>query len=213
MIDLSYYNFENINFSLKIYENTFDFKNIKLRSNKINFFSGNEKDLISRLYNTAKNFNADAIVRITSDCPLVDPIIVDKLVNEFKKTDFQYDIITNCATHTFPHGLDVEVYSFNILEKMYKQINDVELREWFPIYVQKNSNDFKILEIKNESDLSYHRWTLDYPEDYEAMICIVKEMKARKIFGHVSEIITILKESPDIKKLNDQYYFGLGWKQ
>jgi spore coat polysaccharide biosynthesis protein SpsF len=175
------------------------------KRNKINFFSGNEKDLISRLYNTAKNFNADAIVRITSDCPLVDPIIVDKLVNEFKKTDFQYDIITNCATHTFPHGLDVEVYSFNILEKMYKQINDVELREWFPIYVQKNSNDFKILEIKNESDLSYHRWTLDYPEDYDLLKNIFNKLYQDGDIFFMNDILELFKNYPSLININSKY--------
>ena len=175
------------------------------KKNQIKFFVGSEKDLISRLYNTAKTFHADAIVRITSDCPLVDPEIVDKLVKEFKKKDFQYDIITNCATHTFPHGLDVEIYSFKIIEKMFKQIDDVELREWFPIFVQKNPADFKILEIKNESDLSYYRWTLDYPEDYDLLKNIFEKLYDDENIFLMNNVLELFKNNPKLINMNSKY--------
>ncbi len=175
------------------------------KENKINYFVGSEKNLIDRIYNTAKFFNADAIVRITSDCPLVDPEIVDRLILEFKKINSQYDLVTNCITHTFPHGLDVEIYSVGALEKMFNEIQDIEFREWFPLYIQKNSDKFKILEIKNNQNLSYHRWTLDYPEDYKLLKEIFERLYKKNNIFLMNDVLQLFKKHPNLTKINSKY--------
>jgi spore coat polysaccharide biosynthesis protein SpsF len=178
-------------------------------------FRGSENDVLARYYKCAKFYKLDVVIRLTADCPLVDPIIIDKVANLFLIKNVDYCANTAPASsNMWPDGSDVEIFSFSALERAHQDANNPEDREHVTFYFWKyKSNAFRTAQLLNNENWSEFRFTIDYPEDYEAMICIVKEMKARKIFGHVSEIITILKESPDIKKLNDQYYFGLGWKQ
>lgn len=122
--------------------------------NNIPFYSGSETEMIDRIYQTAKKFHANAIVRITADCPLIDPKIVDRLILEFRNKNSEIDIVTNNKIQSFPQGLDAEIYSFEILEKMWKEIKEPEFREWFPLYIDKNPTLFRILNIKNSLDLS-----------------------------------------------------------
>lgn len=171
---------------------------------KIPYYSGSEKDLIDRLYQTAIKFQASAIVRVTADCPLVDPIIVDKLVQTYVKNQ-EYDIVTNCKIRTFPHGLDVELYSFNSLEKMWKEIKQPEIREWFPFFVEKNSSLFKVFNIQNDQNLSHMRWTVDYPEDYELIKIIYQSLfKQNEVFT-TKDVLALLEKNPKLSEINSKY--------
>ncbi len=174
-------------------------------TNNIPLFVGSEIDLIDRLYKTALEYDADAIVRITGDCPLVDPKIVDTFVRKFLEKNQQFDIITNLEKRTFPHGLDVEVISTKTLKKLWNEIKEPELREWFPFFIQKNPNMFKILNIKNNDDYSKLRWTLDYLEDYEFLKQIYTNLfHTRQIF-HMQDILDLLKKYPKLKEINSNY--------
>lgn len=166
-------------------------------------FVGNENDLIDRLYKTALNFEASAIVRITADCPVVDPIIVDQLISKFLSNEEEYDIITNCKIPTFPHGLDIEVYSTNILKKLWNEIPKLELREWLPIYIKKHPKDFRVLNISNETNLSHLRLTLDYKEDFDLIEKIYENMTSN-IF-YLEDMIKLFEEKPEILKINAKY--------
>lgn len=173
--------------------------------NNIPLFIGSEIDLIDRLYKTAINHNAEAIVRITADCPLVDPKIVDTLVTKFLEKNQQFDIITNCEKRTFPHGLDIEVISTKTLKKLWEEIKEPQLREWFPFFIQKNHDMFKIFNMENNDDLSKLRWTLDYPEDYEFLKQIYKNLfHSQKIF-YMQNILNLLKKYPKLKEINSKY--------
>ena len=125
-----------------------------LTDNNIPHFFGNETDLIDRLYQTAKHFNADIIVRVTGDCPLTDPKIMDNLISTFIDSPEKYDVVVNNQEYTFPHGLDVEVYSFQILERLWNEIKNPEFREWFTLYLKKNNSNFNILNVRNLKNLS-----------------------------------------------------------
>jgi len=173
--------------------------------NKIPIYSGREDDLIDRLYKTAVTFRASAIVRITADCPLVDPQIVDKLVSKYIKNVSKCDIVTNCKVRTFPHGLDAEVFSLNALRKMWNEIKAPELREWFPLYIDKHPEFFRILNITNTKDLSKLRLTLDYEEDYEFIKKIYQFLyKDTKVFG-MKDILNLIKRKPHLTKINSKY--------
>jgi len=170
----------------------------------IPYYSGSEKDLIDRLYQTAIKFQASAIVRVTADCPLVDPIIVDKLVQTYLN-DQEYDIVTNCKVRTFPHGLDVELYSNRSLEKMWKEIKQPEIREWFPFFVEKNPSLFKVFNIGSDRNLSHMRWTVDYPEDFELIKIIYQSLfKQNKIFT-TKDVLDLLEKNPKLVEINSKY--------
>jgi spore coat polysaccharide biosynthesis protein SpsF len=166
-------------------------------------YIGNENDLIDRLYKTALKFEASAIVRITADCPIVDPMIVDKLVSEFLTHTKKHDIVTNCRISTFPHGLDVEVYSTKILKKLWSDIKELEFREWFPLYIKKNLKEFNILDIKNEIDLSHLRLTLDYEEDFKLIKLIYEEMQSNTFV--LDDVLKLLEKKPELCDINKKY--------
>ena len=85
--------------------------------NNFEFFRGSEEDVLDRYYQTAKKFKLDIIIRVTSDCPLIDPAIINNLIKKFKQGNFDY--MSNIAQRSFPRGLDVEIFSFDTLEKAY----------------------------------------------------------------------------------------------
>lgn len=175
------------------------------QNENIPYYSGSELDLIDRLYQTAIKFNATAIVRVTADCPLVDPQIIDQLITEFIKKDNYYDIITNCKTRTFPHGLDVEIYSTSVLKNLWQEIQEPQLREWFPFYIEKNPTKFRILNIKNSKDESHLRWTVDYPEDFEFIKQIYENLYDENTIFDMNDILNLIRTKPYLSKINSKY--------
>ena len=170
--------------------------------NNIPFYAGSETDLIDRLYKTAVNFDASAIVRITADCPLVDPKVIDKLVSEFIKNKDQYDIVRNWKNPSFPHGLEAEVYSFEILKKMWEEIREPEIREWFALYPEREPNSFRILNIANSENLSNFRWTIDYPEDYDFVKQIYQNLYKENEIFYMQDILNLIKKRPELIEIN-----------
>lgn len=135
-------------------------------------FRGDEQDVLSRFYEAAKLFGATVILRITADCPLVDPLIIDNLISDFKYHNVDY--ATNTLPPTYPDGLDVEVLSFRALEQAYYEAKAPNEREHVTPYI-RYSGKFKIYNRVNDVDYSDKRWTVDEPEDFEVV---------RNIFDH-----------------------------
>ena len=171
----------------------------------IPYYCGSEVNLIERLYETAKKFNASSIIRVTGDCPLVEPDVVDQMISEYKKSKNKYDVITNSFSFSFPHGLEIELWSTNILKKLNLEIKEPEFKEWFPIYVKNNSNKFKILEIKNKKNLSKFRLTLDYQEDFKLIEKIYGELYNDKIIFKIKDTLLLLEKKPELMKINSKY--------
>jgi spore coat polysaccharide biosynthesis protein SpsF len=171
----------------------------------IPYYSGSEVNLIERLYKTAKKFNATSIIRVTADCPLVEPDIVDQVISEHKKSKNNYDVITNSFSYSFPHGLEIELWTTDILKKLNSEIKKLEFKEWFPIYVKNNSNKFKILEIKNKKDLSKFRLTIDYPEDFKLIEKIYAELFNDKNIFKIKDTLLLLNKKPELININSKY--------
>jgi spore coat polysaccharide biosynthesis protein SpsF len=175
--------------------------------NNIPLYEGSELDLIDRIYRTALHFNSSAVVRITADCPLIDPKVIDKIITEYVNKSDQYDIVTNWSKmRTFPHGLDAEIYSIGALKKMWEEIKQPELREWFPLYyTEKNPALFRIFTITNPTNLSNLRWAMDYPEDYEFIKQIYQILyKETTVFG-MEDVLDLIKKQPSLTEINSKY--------
>ena len=181
--------------------------------NGIKCFRGSENDVLSRYYQCAQDSNLETIVRLTADCPLIDPIVIDKVVDLYLKSNVDYAANTvPPETSRWPDGSDVEVFSFKSLKRAYIEASANEDREHVTFFFWKNKeNGFKTAQLSNLIDWSKYRFTVDYPEDFEVMKLLSGEIHARGLFGHVNEIISILDENPEIMKINEQYYFGIGW--
>lgn len=130
-------------------------------------FRGSEEDVLSRYYHAAKKNGADVVVRITSDCPLIDPEITGKIVDYYLINKHKFDYVSNTIVRTFPRGLDTEVFSFEALERAFNQARLQNEREHVTPYIWDNPHEFSLGYYKNDVDYSNYRWTLDTEEDYK----------------------------------------------
>lgn len=171
-----------------------------VREYGISIFRGSYQDVLDRYYQTAKNFHADIIVRITGDCPLIDPIIVDLVIQLF--LDNEYDYVNNTLVPTYPDGLDVEVFSFKTLEETWKEATLLSEREHVTPYIKKHPEKFRIGHIGNEVDLSHLRWTVDREKDLEFVREIFKRLYNKKPFFLMDDIVQLLRKHPELKEIN-----------
>ena len=135
---------------------------------KINYFIGSEFNVLERFYKASKKFNAKHIVRLTADCPMHDPQIIDHVIKIYKNND--YDYVSNVLKRTYPDGLDVEVFNFESLEAAFQNANEDLDREHVTTYLRNKislikNRKYKKYNVENQKDLSSLRWTLDNQDD------------------------------------------------
>lgn len=175
----------------------------------IKSFAGSIDDVLDRFYQTAAKYNPEIIVRITADCPLMDPEVFDKVVQFF--LDGEFDYTTNTLPSTYPDGLDVEVFTFKALEKAWKEARLSSEREHVTPYIRKHPDIFKLGNIKNEIDLSSLRWTVDEKEDLQFVREIYKNLYSKKKVFLMNNILELLKEKPELMKINNQFMRNEGY--
>ncbi|WP_425449713.1 cytidylyltransferase domain-containing protein [Dethiothermospora halolimnae] len=169
----------------------------------VKYLRGSEKDVLSRYYYAAKENNGDIVVRITSDCPLIDPLIIDKIIKKYKENE--YNIITNggndLVERTYPRGLDVEVFSFDILKKAYLKAHKSYQREHVTPYMYENSKN--IYYFKNDIDYSKYRWTLDTKEDLQLIKNIYNNFYKGTHNFYFKDILKYIEENPQLSYINE----------
>lgn len=175
----------------------------------IDCFRGELNNVLDRYYKCAKKFKLSAIVRITCDNPLMDPSIVDNLVSIFEQTD--NDLVVNIKERTFPHGTEVEVFSFNALEKVWKSAKLPSEQEHVTPFFYNHSEKFKIFNVKNEKNLSSFRWTVDREDDFKLVSELVKIIKKRPIL--MVDILETLEKNPYLKMINQNHDPLEGYKK
>ena len=174
---------------------------------------GSEKDVLNRFYKSAKFLEADVIVRITGDCPLVDSKLVDECIRGYKK--YKVDYFSNIDPATYPDGLDIEVMSFQSLERANREADSDFDREHVTPYI-RNSDSFSKSSIQNEEDLSSQRWSVDEPED---LIVVTKifEYFSPDIFFDWKKVLELLKVRPELfednKKIKNNEGSNMGTGQ
>ncbi|HCJ67211.1 MAG TPA: acylneuraminate cytidylyltransferase, partial [Elusimicrobia bacterium] len=171
--------------------------------NNIKISRGPEDDCLDRYYKAAKKFNADIVVRITADCPLICPEVIDEVLKEYIRGG--YDYVTNTLRYTYPDGCDVEVFSFKALEKASKECKDPVDREHVTPYI-RNSRKFKTKNVENDKpvDPNEYKWSVDRIEDLKFVKEVYKHLYNNgKIFSY-KQIMNLLKNKPGIKKINSK---------
>jgi len=171
-------------------------EHLDLQKNK--FFRGSSEDVLDRFYQCAKKESAKNIIRITADNPLIDPNIIDIVIEEFENN--QFDLVTNTISRTFPYGTEVEVFSFESLEKAWKNARKPSEREHVTPYIRNPKNKFIIKDIKNEENISNIRYTIDKLEDLQVVKEIIKNISTRPIL--FQDIIELQKNKPEIFEIN-----------
>ena len=172
-----------------------------LKKNKINIFRGKFDDVLDRYYQCAKEKQYDNIIRITADCPLIDPVIVDSVIDQFEKSKVDYT--SNVHPRTFPDGYDVEVFSFTAIENAWKNATLPSEREHVTPYIWKNPEKFSKDNYQNNKNLSKLRLTLDYNDDLILIRKIIREINSRPIT--LNQILTLLTRMPELIKINDSH--------
>ncbi|KKM70076.1 hypothetical protein LCGC14_1444400 [marine sediment metagenome] len=154
-------------------------------------YRGSEEDVLDRYYNVASAFGADVIVRITSDCPLIDPGLIDDAVNKFISLG-DMDYVSNLLPRTYPRGLDVEVIGMKVLEDEWR--NTTENRQHVTLNIRQNPKMYNISNIASKVDCSGARWTLDTREDLEFIRKIYKHFKDSEFTW--MDVVQLLTDNP-----------------
>jgi len=162
-------------------------------------FRGDEDDVLDRYYRAAQSFQADVVVRITSDCPLIDPEVVDKTVQKFLHASPDY--ASNTLERTYPRGLDTEVVSMAALECAWREAAEPYQRAHVMPYVYQHPERFKLLAVKGENDYSDLRWTLDTEEDLQFLRAVYARFGGRDDFGW-GEVLSLLEREPGLVEIN-----------
>jgi spore coat polysaccharide biosynthesis protein SpsF len=183
------------------------------QSNDIESFRGSENDVLSRYYECSMLYDFDIIVRLTGDCPLIDPKIIDQVILLFKKSGADYASNTiPLDSSTYPDGSDVEVFSKLALISAQSEVSDSNYREHVTFHFWKDENSkFKTVQLTNQENWSKYRITVDYPEDFEVVKYLFGQIEGESPYGQLKTIIRILKKNPEVKKLNKEFYSGMGW--
>ncbi len=175
-------------------------------------FAGSEQDVLDRYYQAARFAGAtdeDGIVRITADCPLIDPEVVDRVIEAYLSSGADY--VSNVQPPTFPDGLDVEAFRFSALRRAWQEAKLVSEREHVTPYLRNQPEKFSAHNVTHSVDLSAHRWTLDEPADYALLQRIVTELDLRRPDFHLADVLQVLAEHPEWRELNRDFERNEGY--
>ena len=167
-------------------------------SKGIKCFRGSVNDVLDRYHKCAKKFSINTIIRITSDCPLMDPQVVDDVIDFYLKNS--YDYVNNFYKRTYPYGNDVEIFSLKVLEKVWEKATKPSEREHVTPYIYNNPDEFSLGWIENKENLSEFHWTVDRKEDLIFVQKIFKKISKRPIL--MKDIIDVIKEDPSLLEIN-----------
>ena len=173
----------------------------------ISIFRGNLDDVLDRFYKTAQQYHADVIVRITGDCPIIDPIIVDAVILGFLAGQYDYYGLGG----DFPDGLDCTAFSFKALEKAWLEARLPSEREHVGPFIENNPEIFKNGFLELFFELGYHRWTLDEPQDFELLSMVFDELYTPGSTFYTYDVLQLLVKRPELKKINSSIVRNEGY--
>ncbi len=176
-------------------------------------FRGHPTDLLDRHYEAARSFGADVVVKIPSDCPLIDPGVVDRVILYFLRHRRHYDYVSNLHPQTYPDGNDVEAMHMGVLETAWREASRGFEREHTTPFIWDNPGRFRIGNVAWELGLNYsmtYRWVLDYREDYDVISPVYEHLSRENPLFGIGDILRFLDDHPHIRSRNAGY-LGTGW--
>ncbi len=177
----------------------------------ISLYIGSEEDVLDRYYQAARLFRADHVVRITADCPAIDPQVIDRVVAEHLTGGS--DLTSNVLKETYPDGEDVEVVTFAGLARAWKEATLPSEREHVTPFIKNHPEMFRLGSVANEADLSQMRWTLDNKEDYAFLKKVFNALSQKKKLFGMGEIYKYVRAHPEVAKLNRHIRRNEGYKK
>jgi spore coat polysaccharide biosynthesis protein SpsF len=162
-------------------------------------FRGSEQDVLDRYWQATCTHQADVIVRITADCPLIDPRLVDYVVAAF--LEGQPDYASNVLERTYPRGLDAEVMTLATLERAWREAEQTYQRAHVTPYIYQNPDRFRLLSVRADADYSAYRWTVDTPEDLAFVQAVYARLRDKPA-APWTVVLTLLTGEPDLAEMN-----------
>lgn len=167
-------------------------------------YRGDERDVLSRVLDASREYDADVICRITGDCPLHDPAIIDQVISSYHDSP-QADYVSNILERRWPRGFDTEVFSTETLERVEQATSDPSHREHVTTYIRSDENDefikFNVSPPPELDDVTL-RVTLDYPEDLELIRTVLSELSETDQQFDAYSVVRLLRENPEIREIN-----------
>ena len=178
------------------------------RAAGLDCFRGDPLDLLDRHYQAGLAYGATAVVKIPSDCPLIDPAVIDRVLGHFLDHPGAFDFVSNLHPASYPDGNDVEVMTLDALATAWREATRPLEREHTTPYLWENPSRFRAGNILWETGLDYsqsHRWTIDYEEDYQFIQAVYEALyPANPCFG-LGDIQAYVAAHPDVAALNSRY--------
>ncbi|WP_078430397.1 cytidylyltransferase domain-containing protein [Alkalihalobacterium alkalinitrilicum] len=179
--------------------------------NRIKYFRGSLENVLDRFYQAALPFSPSNIVRITGDCPLIDPNLLDNIVKFHLDNQFQYT--SNTIEQTFPDGLDIEVFEFFCLKKAWEEAELPSQKEHVTPFIYQNKDRFKVGSYKNDTDLSEYRWTVDEEIDFVLVNTIFEALYPVNPVFETMDILKFLDDHPHLKLINIMHKRNEGYEK
>ena len=181
--------------------------------NNLVCMAGHPTDLLDRHYQAGLAFNADVVVKIPSDCPLIDTAVIDRVIEAYLAKPDQYDFVSNLHPATYPDGNDVEVMRMSALATAWQEATRAFEREHTTPFFWENPDRFRLHNIIWETGLNYsmsHRWTIDYEADYRFIRSVYEALYATNPLFTLNDILALLERYPELAEIN-AHFAGVNW--
>lgn len=165
-------------------------------------FRGPEDDVLARYHAAASAHGADAVVRVTSDCPLIDPAVIDRTIAAFVDNLGRVDYVSNRLAPSYPRGMDTEVFSFAALDEAQAGARKLVEREHVTPFIWMRPKRYRLMNVAYGHDESRHRWTVDTPEDFELIRRILEAIYPTNPEFTLADCLALVAQHPDWQALN-----------
>lgn len=178
------------------------------KQNKVKVFTGSLDDVLARFYHCALTHNAANILRVTADCPLLDPYLIDDAFDQHQKANCDYT--SNCTKRTYPDGQDIEIFTFESLEQAFHKAKKPSEREHVTPYIRE-SGLFSSHHLMLDEDYSELRMSVDHPQDFEFVEKVYQALMPQKPEFTLADIVELLKQQPEFLSINQHIEFNEGY--
>lgn len=168
----------------------------------VDHFRGSENDVLARYYGAATAYHADVVVRVTSDCPLIDPQVINQVIAYYLQNQSDYDYVSNSLKRTYPRGMDTEVFSFSVLQQAFVEATVPPDREHVTPFIHRQPKRYNLGHVTYPEDYSHHRWTVDTPEDFELIHKILEAVYPQNTYFSLEDCLSLLQENPNWSLIN-----------
>lgn len=168
----------------------------------VDCFRGSEHDVLARYHGAAALHHADTVVRVTSDCPLIDPAVIDHVIGHYLDHRDSCDYASNCLERSYPRGMDAEVFSRHALDEAFAEATEGSEREHVTPFIYRHPERYRLANIAYRENQGRHRWTVDTPEDFELVEKILNALYPAKPAFTLEDVLNLLQQHPDWADIN-----------